>query len=63
MKNHFAGAFCFPLCRLVPLSKKCVFLYLQRGGTPTATDRILATRYGAYATEFIAKREFGRMVS
>jgi phosphofructokinase-like protein len=37
--------------------------YLQRGGTPTATDRILVTRYGAYATELIAKREFGRMVS
>jgi len=37
--------------------------YLQRGGTPTAMDRILATRYGAYATELIFKRKFGHMVA
>jgi 6-phosphofructokinase len=44
-------------------TRETVLGYLQRGGTPTATDRILATRYGAYATQLIAKREFGRMVS
>ncbi|MCK9363066.1 MAG: 6-phosphofructokinase [Syntrophales bacterium] len=44
-------------------TRETVLGYLQRGGTPTAMDRILATRYGAYATELIAKREFGKMVS
>ncbi len=37
--------------------------YLQRGGTPSPFDRILATRFGAKAAEMIAKREFGRMVA
>jgi 6-phosphofructokinase 1 len=37
--------------------------YLQRGGTPTPFDRILATRYGAKAAEMIAKGEFGKMVA
>ncbi|MDA3929775.1 MAG: ATP-dependent 6-phosphofructokinase [Prolixibacteraceae bacterium] len=37
--------------------------YVQRGGSPTAMDRILATRYGAYAAEIIAKEEFGQMVA
>ncbi len=44
-------------------TRETVLGYLQRGGTPTAMDRILATRYGAHATELIAKREFGKMVS
>lgn len=44
-------------------TRETVLGYLQRGGTPTAMDRILATRYGAYATELIAKREFGQMVA
>ena len=37
--------------------------YVQRGGSPTAMDRILATRYGAFAAETIAKGEFGVMVA
>jgi len=37
--------------------------YLQRGGTPTPYDRILATRFGAKAAEMIAKREFGKMAA
>ena len=37
--------------------------YVQRGGTPTPFDRILATRYGAMAAEMIAKKEFGKMVA
>lgn len=36
--------------------------HLQRGGSPTAFDRILATRYGAGAVNLVAKGEFGRMV-
>lgn len=37
--------------------------YIQRGGSPSAMDRILATRYGAYAAELIANEEYGRMVA
>jgi len=37
--------------------------HLQRGGSPTAFDRMLATRFGALALEAAAKGEFGCMVS
>ena len=37
--------------------------YIQRGGSPTAMDRILATRYGSYAAEIIAMEQYGSMVA
>jgi len=37
--------------------------YIQRGGSPTPMDRILATRYGAYAAEIIANGKYGVMVA
>ncbi|MEE9543492.1 MAG: 6-phosphofructokinase [Thermodesulfobacteriota bacterium] len=37
--------------------------HLQRGGTPTAYDRVLATRYGVRAVELIEQGRFGRMVA
>lgn len=37
--------------------------HLQRGGSPDAFDRLLATRYGAHAVELIAQKKFGHMVS
>jgi ATP-dependent phosphofructokinase / diphosphate-dependent phosphofructokinase len=37
--------------------------YIQRGGTPSPMDRILATRYGAYAAELIANKVFNVMVA
>ena len=37
--------------------------HVQRGGTPTATDRVLATRYGVKAAELAMSGEFGRMAS
>lgn len=37
--------------------------HLQRGGSPTAYDRVLATRYGTKAVELAVKGDFGRMVS
>jgi 6-phosphofructokinase len=37
--------------------------HLQRGGSPTAYDRVLATRYGTKAVELAVQGEFGRMVS
>ena len=37
--------------------------HVQRGGTPTATDRVLATRYGITAAELAEQGEFGRMAA
>jgi len=36
--------------------------HIQRGGTPTPFDRILATRFGAAAVDLIAQGGFGKMV-
>ena len=36
--------------------------HIQRGGSPTAFDRILATRFGVAAVDLIAQGGFGRMV-
>lgn len=36
--------------------------HVQRGGSPTAFDRILATRYGVAAVKAVAEGQFGRMV-
>jgi 6-phosphofructokinase 1 len=37
--------------------------YVQRGGTPSAADRLLATRLGTAGAEFIQRRVFGVMVA
>jgi 6-phosphofructokinase 1 len=37
--------------------------HIQRGGTPTAHDRVLATRFGIYATEMAHRGEFGKMAA
>lgn len=37
--------------------------YTQRGGTPTAFDRILGTRFGVKAVEAVHDGEFGKMVA
>ena len=37
--------------------------HVQRGGTPTPRDRILATRYGLKAAELVEGRRFGRMAA
>jgi phosphofructokinase-like protein len=36
--------------------------HVQRGGTPTAFDRVLATRLGVAAASAVARRRFGTMV-
>jgi 6-phosphofructokinase 1 len=37
--------------------------HVQRGGTPTAFDRWLATRFGLHAIEAVHARDFGTMVA
>ena len=44
-------------------SRVTVLGHLQRGGTPTAYDRFLATRYGAAAVRTAAEGRLGHMVS
>jgi len=44
-------------------TRSCILGHLQRGGSPTALDRILGARFGVKAVEMIADKEFGRMVS
>ncbi len=44
-------------------TRETVLGYVQRGGSPSPMDRILATRYGAFAAECIADGCFGTMVA
>jgi 6-phosphofructokinase 1 len=44
-------------------SRFVVLGHLQRGGAPTAFDRVLATRFGGKAVELIMRGVFGRMVA
>ena len=44
-------------------TRETVLGYIQRGGTPSPMDRVLATRYGTAAADMIADRDFGKMVA
>ncbi|MCK9421908.1 MAG: 6-phosphofructokinase [Bacteroidales bacterium] len=44
-------------------TRETILGYTQRGGSPSPMDRILATRFGAFAVELIARKNFGQMVS
>jgi 6-phosphofructokinase 1 len=37
--------------------------HVQRGGSPTPRDRVLATRYGLKAADLVAEEKFGRMAA
>ncbi len=44
-------------------SRVTILGYLQRGGTPSAVDRLLATRLGTAAASFINQEHYGIMVA
>jgi 6-phosphofructokinase 1 len=44
-------------------TRATVLGYVQRGGIPSATDRVLATSLGTAAAELLAKGKYGRMVA
>jgi len=44
-------------------ARVAVLGHIQRGGTPTAFDRVLATRFGVQAARAVADGAFGTMVS
>ncbi len=43
--------------------RETVLGHVQRGGTPTAFDRVLATLFGVKAFELVLEKSFGRMVA
>ena len=44
-------------------TRETILGYIQRGGSPSPNDRILATRFGGHAVELIIKGKFGHMVA
>jgi ATP-dependent phosphofructokinase / diphosphate-dependent phosphofructokinase len=44
-------------------TRSCTLGHLQRGGAPTALDRMLGLRFGVKAVHLIKEGQFGRMVS
>jgi len=44
-------------------TRSTVLGYVQRGGVPSADDRVLATSLGTAAADLLAKGEYGRMVA
>jgi len=44
-------------------TRSLVLGHLQRGGSPTTFDRLLALRFGAAAVRLVAERQFGMMVA
>ena len=44
-------------------SRATVLGHIQRGGDPTATDRVLSTRFGMQVMKLVAERRWGQMVA
>ena len=50
--------------QLTGIESRCTVLgYLQRGGSPTAYDRVLSTRYGVEAAEACIQKDYNIMVA
>ena len=44
-------------------TRSCTLGHLQRGGSPTALDRLLGARFGVKAVKLIEEAKYGHMVS
>ncbi|HXR29744.1 MAG TPA: 6-phosphofructokinase [Solirubrobacterales bacterium] len=44
-------------------ARATVLGHVQRGGTPTAFDRVLATRFGLHAIDAVDRQEWGKMTA
>jgi len=44
-------------------TRATVLGHIQRGGSPTAFDRVLATRFGVMAADLVQQKKFGRMAA
>jgi ATP-dependent phosphofructokinase / diphosphate-dependent phosphofructokinase len=49
--------------RLGKEARPVILGHVQRGGTPTAYDRVLATRFGWHAVEAVHRGDFGNMTA
>jgi ATP-dependent phosphofructokinase / diphosphate-dependent phosphofructokinase len=49
--------------RLSSEVRSTVLGHTQRGGSPTAFDRVLATRFGYHAAQLVQSKQWGRMVA
>lgn len=65
MAKKSAGAFIAKQIRKMTglETRETILGYIQRGGSPTPADRILATRFGASAARLIHEQKFGTMVA
>ncbi len=59
--SHQVGRYLTEECNLE--TRVTILGHLQRGGSPTAFDRSLATRFGSAAVRLAASGRFGRMVA
>lgn len=63
-KRSAASYICKQIMKRTGLeTRETILGYIQRGGSPSATDRILSTQLGTYAAKLIHDRDFGQMVS
>jgi len=44
-------------------TRETILGHIQRGGTPTAFDRVLATRFGIAAIDAVSDQDYGKMVA
>lgn len=44
-------------------TRSTVLGHIQRGGSPTAFDRVLGTRFGIFAAELVNNKDFGKMAA
>src|SRR5205085_2972582 len=44
-------------------TRSTVLGHIQRGGTPTAFDRVLGTRFGVHAADMVSRGEWGKMAA
>ena len=44
-------------------TRSTVLGHIQRGGSPTAFDRVLATRFGVHAADMVSRGEWGKMAA
>jgi 6-phosphofructokinase len=64
LNQHFINEIVAKIKEKTGISVKTTTLgHIQRGGTPTAHDRVLSSRYGYAAVELCMKGGFGRMVA
>lgn len=66
--NVMLGGISEQLCRSIERrtgfeTRKVILGHLQRGGTPSAFDRVLGIRYGVRAAQLVLDGEFGKMVA